>query len=80
MNVVNFAEGILGIDKTSAPTVAKYLRHVAENEVIPSTPLSSVSMIAVAEKLEHGDRVEIELIREIGEINLDHTRQLCMKF
>ena len=80
MNVVNFAEGILGIDKESAPIVAKCLRQIADSEIPeqPETPFSLTSMATVANQIESGNRADLELIRNIGEKRLADTQRLFL--
>jgi len=73
MNVVNFAEGILGIDARFSPTVAKCLRQIANDE-----PDASSLMISVADRLDLGDRIDVPILRQIGEKHLRLTKQLFL--
>ena len=75
MNVVNFAEGILGIDQTAAPVVAKCLKQVSEEN---SDVVSATKMNIVAGCLEVGLRVNIKILREIGESWLAKTQKLFL--
>ena len=74
MNVVNFAEGILGIDQKSAPLVANCLKQVALGEDVET----SLQMISVAEKLDLGERVDTPVLRQIGEKPLADTQRLFL--
>ena len=74
MNVVNFAEGILGIDQTAAPIVADCLRKRA---ALPTTIPTSL-MYHVAGQLDSGSRPSMELIRQIGERELADTQRLFL--
>ena len=73
MNVVNFAEGILGINQTFSPMVAKCLRQVAVEE-----PDSSSLMTSVADKLDSGQRVDVPTLRQIGEKPIADTQRLFL--
>jgi len=74
MNVVDFAEGILG-NKDASSLVAKCLRTQAGNE----DHLTSLKMIDVADRLDLGQSIDIESIREIGEGPLASTQWLFLK-
>ena len=60
MNIVDFSEGILGINRVSAKTVAKCLRRFDLNDL--------------ANDLESGKRTDINVIRSIGEKRLTDIR------
>ena len=73
MNVVNFAEGILGIDQVASPIVAKCLRQIAGEE----QDVSSL-MISVADRLDSGQRIDVPVLRQIGEKPLADTQRLFL--
>ena len=64
MNIVDFSEGILGINRVSAKTVAKCLRRFDLNDL--------------ANDLESGKRTDIEVIRSIGEQRLREIKEVFL--
>jgi hypothetical protein len=64
MNIVDFSEGILGINGNAAKVVAKCLREF--------------SLDQIANDLDAGKRIKIEVIREIGERRLTEIKQRCL--
>lgn len=75
MTIVNFAEGILGIDSESGKLVAKCIREYVGDEI----SMQSLTMISAADTLESGERLDIEVIRGFGETHLTQLKKRFLK-
>ena len=80
MNIVDFSEGILGLDRVlpdgrqARDVVAKCLRKIALNQ----NPHLGTIMFFVASRLESGSKPQIEVIRLIGEDRLREAKELFL--
>lgn len=75
MNVVDFAEGILG-GRNQSGDVAKCLRQIAMNE----HPEIQSRLVSVASDLESGKHIDIQRLRDIGEIPLSDAQRLFLDY